>query len=121
MKTFFNDPRYRPAVIALSSFILLICFLVLTNPKKSPLIVLLIPFVLLFMVLYNALIYILPILMPHSFTRRHGKAVAIIIGFEPVLLLLLASINQLTWRDGILSFILICGFAWYLSRATFTS
>jgi hypothetical protein len=116
----FTNPRYRPILIATLGFILLVCLLVLTDPSKSPLIILLLPFILLFLVLYNGLIFILPLLMPTNFTSRHGKTIAIIVGFEPVLLLLLASINQLTLRDGVLSFVLICGFAWYLSRTSFT-
>jgi hypothetical protein len=108
--------RFRPALIAATAFGLLVVLLTVTDPTRSPLVVLLLPFVLLFIVLYNSLLFMIHLLASSATANRHAKTVAIILGFEPVLLLLLASIDQLTVRDGILSLLLVCGFAWYVSR-----
>lgn len=113
--------RLRPALIAVTAFAALVLCLLVTNPDSSPLIILLLPFLLLFIVLYNALIFLIGLIVPGEVSHKHTRMAAIILGFEPVLLLLLASINQLTVRDAILSLLLISGFAWYVNRSVFKS
>jgi len=110
--------RFREPLIAVVSFLLLLIFLMVTNPQHLALVVLLIPFLLIFIVLYNLIMFVLRTVGPRRLSMRHKKVVAVVLSLEPVLLLLLASINQLAPRDGILSLILIIGFAWYLSRST---
>ena len=107
--------QYREPILAIVSFVILMIFLMVTNPLKLPLIVLLIPFLLLFIILYNTVMMLLR-LLSRKMTHRHRRVVVTVVSLEPVLLLLLASINQLTIRDGVLSLLLIGGCAWYLSR-----
>lgn len=113
----FRDKRFRSLIIGIVSFVLLLLFLLITNPHKSPLIVLLIPFILLFVSLYNTILFLLNLVGRGGKVVKHARPIAIILGLEPVLLLLLASINQLTLGDFILSLVLIGGLAWYLSRS----
>jgi hypothetical membrane protein len=89
-------------------------FLLSTNPEHLPLLLLWIPFLLLF-----AILYISARTLAARNNRMKGRrlmSVSIIAAALPVLLLVLSSINQLTLRDTIISITLMLAGIFYLQR-----
>lgn len=109
----------RPVVILLVSVTLLVALLLFTDPRKVPIIVLLLPFVLLFLVIFESVSLALHRFMPRLSSRKR-KIIAATLGGLPCFLLLLSSINQLTWRDVTLVTVLLLLGLFYSSRANFT-
>lgn len=86
-------------------------FLALTNPYKLPITMLILPSVLLGLVLYMfvRLIQSLNIL-------KANRMFAVLLPVYGVLLSLLASLQQLIWRDAIIAGVLLWIFAFYFNR-----
>ena len=108
--------RQKKLWIALLSAIFLCLFIFSTDPRKLSAPLLLVPPVLLFFVLFVFSLSVLSAFtgLPKAKQRLISGALA----SAPVLLLLLASLGQLTGKDTVLSLMLIGGLAVYFSRAT---
>lgn len=76
--------------------IALLLLLFETNPRSVSSAVLVIPFVLIFLVLFLSISYFLRV---EGFTKKSSWAVAVFVAMLPTLLLVLQSIGQLTIRD----------------------
>lgn len=104
--------KWRRPLLLTALYVALPVFLLTTDPRDLPLPLLWVPFVLLFAVLFVSTRLVM--------RRRSGGprslSVAIIAATLPVLLLILASIDQLTIRDSLISAGLVIGGIWYLNR-----
>lgn len=105
--------RFRKPLIAVACFILLGLWLSLTNPQNMPVVFLMVPFALLFAGLWLSVTVIITKFFP-KMERSRRIATATCISGVPVFLLLLGSVNQLTWRDVILVFVFV-GFLYFYS------
>lgn len=93
-------------------------FLLITNPEELPLAMLVVPFILLFAMLYITARVGLRIIFPSISTARQ-RLLAVLIGALPTLLLILASIKQLTVRDTAIVVGLLVMLVFYLRRVDF--
>lgn len=93
-------------------------FLLITNPEELPLAMLVVPFLLLFAMLYITARVALRIIFPSISTARL-RLLAVLIGALPTLLLVLASIKQLTVRDTAIVVGLLVMLVFYLRRVDF--
>lgn len=87
-------------------------FIILTNPRELPLLMLWVPFLLLFAILFVTTRK----LMSRRLAGKKLITVSVTVAIIPVLLVILASIGQLTARDILISFALVLGTIWYLNR-----
>lgn len=93
-------------------------FMGTTNPTRTSLILLLIPFVLFALSLYCLGYAILSkVFGVHSIRLR--RLIAGVVSAVSVVVLLLRSLNQLTFRDGLILLVLVGLFGLYLRRADF--
>lgn len=93
-------------------------FLLLTDPNKVALPLLMVPFALLGVIFYQTLLLV-SLLARRQKSSYLGKIIALSVATLGVGLLLLQSLNQLTWRDGLLA-VLFAGLFWlYIWRADF--
>jgi hypothetical protein len=101
--------------------IVLLIILLSTNPQKLPAILLIVPFVLLFIIIYR----ISSIFLKYYFTVLSGKKnnkrsfFSGIIALVPVTILILQSIGQLTTRDVITLVILAGVGGFYVTKFSF--
>lgn len=105
-----NQWAKRAALVGL--YFSLPLFILLTNPEHLPLPLLWVPFLLLLAILFISGRQVLG-------RKMQGKRlmlVVLVISVMPVLLLVLASIDQLDARDIIITTALVGGVAWYLNR-----
>lgn len=108
--------RQKKIWIALSGAVLLCLFVVSTDPRKLSASLLLVPPVLLFVILFGFALAVLS-----AFTevpKVKQRLVSGVLASAPVLLLLLASLGQLTGKDSFLSLLFVGGLAVYFSRAS---
>jgi len=100
--------------ISLISSTILLSILLLTDPQMLPSVILIAPFVLIFVALLACIIAVLGLYgdMPWRRKLRVGLAGA----FIPVILLILQSLGQLTFRDVLAVFILFGVVYFYLSK-----
>jgi hypothetical protein len=92
----------------------LFLFLLLTNPQKVPLIVLLVPFILIAIAFFMIVIY-LQNLSSRSNPKRKA-ATASLVTFELITLLVLSSLHQLSIKDIVLVLVLGVLFMAYIKR-----
>lgn len=88
-------------------------FLLLTDPTKVPLPILMLPFVWMFLLLFIAVYMGLGLT---ALPRLKKRILAAAVGGLPILLLILQSIGQLTIRDTLITVGLILGVGWYIKR-----
>jgi hypothetical protein len=97
----------KNVVKLISTYVLAILFLTLTNPKRLPSVVLVVSFMLIFLALYYSVMAILDLSRDRDRQTIVGlqvlrpRIVACLIAGFPILLLVLQSIGQLTARDVI--------------------
>lgn len=107
-----NQPR--SALIAAGG---LFAFLCSTNPHQLPVPLLLVPIILLFCSLFLTSHWLLrKMRIGQDMPIRKAGIIAAALAMGPVVLLALASINQLTIRDSVLSSVFVVGLAWYFLR-----
>lgn len=101
-----------------------IVFLMSTNPQKLPSVVLILPFVALFVMIYLTVIELLKLLSSREDEKVAGEVIvrprrtAILLAAVPTLLLVLQSIGQLGAKDILtVSIILIIGY-FYIVKST---
>lgn len=102
--------RLTPKITAVSSSILLL-FLFVTNPETVPPVLLIVPFVLLFISIAG----FVPLLLGRLAGRRVTK-VGAVVAAVPVVLLVLQSLGQLTVRDMLAVVVLVSVAYFYISR-----
>ncbi len=96
----------------------LLGFLLLTNPHRLPQVVLIVPFTLIFFGIFLPLRWVTGRWFGKN--EKLGKSASFLLSASlallPTLILVLSSINQLTWPDFILLGLIIIGLGWYISR-----
>ncbi len=105
-----SNTKKRLLILA-GLYILVLLFFVTVNPEKLPLVLLLLPFGLIFLVLYMTLTLILDTFF--KIKPQPKRLVAFSISVMPVLLLIIQSITQLTLRDVLLSMSIVVIVVWY--------
>jgi hypothetical protein len=93
-------------------------FLLVTNPETSPLPLLIVPFILLAAALYKSAEIILRLSFNRASDQR-TKITAAVVALLPTLLLILASIRQLTIRDTAIVGGLLLLLVFYMRRLDF--
>jgi hypothetical protein len=86
-------------------------FFMNTNPERLPLLLLIVPFIYIFAVLYLTILFVCRLLAVKS-----AAFVSLVISIFGVLLFVLGSLHQLTLRDLIISVALTCLLTWYVIR-----
>lgn len=89
-----------------------------TNPQRLPIVLLPLPFVLIGAALFMSVSMFVRRFWPRVARRKRLFYAAVIAGV-PTFLLVLGSINQLTWRDAVLLAVLLVSLTFYASRANF--
>lgn len=112
-----NRPVVQLLVLALF-YLLFTIFLFNTNPQNLPVGILIIPFVVLYILLFSTIKIVLGILSviigPRLYKKRNS--IAFIVSFFATLLLVLKSINQLSLSDVLVIGALLSGLIFYASK-----
>ena len=108
-------------IIVIILLLVLFTLFVLTNPQNSPALILITPFIGIFVILFflingymKARVKGQPIQV-----RKRATAMAALLSLVPVILAALASLGQLTLRDAITIVVLGLVLAFYISRFSF--
>lgn len=109
---------FKMLIWPLGSLVLLVGFLVLTNPRNLPAWLLIVPFVLLFLFVFTGL-RLLGAALQTNPSAKPGVALPAIGAAVPTLLLIFNSVSQLTPRDVLLSVFFGLGMLWYAKRVNF--
>lgn len=104
-----------PLLLVLGVFLV---FTTATNPNTVSLPLLILPFLFIGYILYKT-IQLARYFMGKQGGNHSGKLIALSIAMLGVLLLLLQSLNQLSWRDGLLACVFVAMFWFYVWRADF--
>jgi hypothetical protein len=107
--------KQRKLVLVLISTIFLCLFVFNTNPKELSAPYLLVPPLLIFLIL--ALLSSAALSALTALPAKKRKLVSGVIAGGPLVMLLLASLGQLTLKDTVLSLLFVAGLAAYASRA----
>lgn len=110
--------RQKKLYIALLGAIFLCLFIFNTDPRNLSASLLLVPPIVLFGVLYIVVYAVLRAYV--DVPRSKQRVMSGVIAAAPVILLLFASLGQLTGKDTLLSLLLVGGLAAYFSRAAIT-
>src|SRR5581483_10494811 len=100
-------------------YALLLVVLVTTDPFRSPLLVVIVPFVLIFIALFMTFNLVLRRVPLKHWSRQKRLMVVVAAAWLPVMLLILRSINQLTLRDGLILTIFVVSLLLYISWTNF--
>ena len=103
--------------LPLGLFIGLLFFILMTSPSHLPLPLIMVPFVLIFLIIFYGIVYI-----GKSNISSHRRARIIragVLACIPVLLLILQSIHQLTIKDILITIGLVLLATYYLNKADF--
>jgi hypothetical protein len=98
--------------------------LALANPQAVPSVLLIVPFVLLFFVIFLSVLQVVGFLRSHDddkiagFSLRRPWVVAALVAGIPVLMLILQSIGQLTVRDVVTILVLFSVAYFYIARSS---
>lgn len=106
--------KHRKQVIILGIlYVLGLVFFMNTSPDELPLLLLVLPFIYIFLVLYLSISLVCQMLAVKS-----AFLISLVIAVFGVLLFVLGSLHQLTVRDMIISLALTCLLTWYITRIT---
>lgn len=114
-----NRPHFRSVLAVVAAYVGLVLLLVLTDPRKLPIVALMGPFILLFLAIYLTIKLVITMFFP-GLERRKRVFIGSCVAGVPSFLLLLSSVNQLTWRDVALVSFLMIALLFYNSRASFS-
>ncbi len=103
----------------LGLYIALFLWLFLTDPRKLSIILLIVPFGLLFAAVFMTVSLLIKQFLPRMGQSKRRIVAACIAGL-PCFLLILSSVNQLTWRDVALVAFLSIILLFYANRARFS-
>ena len=95
--------------------LLLVAMLFLTNPERLPLVFLILPFVLIFILFWIILDMVLA-RKSEGLVPKNKKVIVVIMASVPVLLLVLQSIGQLSIRDLLIIIGLSAGLVFYFAK-----
>ena len=104
-----------PLAISLLSAVGLVFMLILTDPLELPLILLLIPFLLLFLLVRSICILIMPAFYREG-SKRKTRFLATACAGIVLFVVILQSLGQLSWRDILLTVALISATAFYFKK-----
>lgn len=108
MNTKINKKRI---ILIVASYLLAFFYFAGVNPEKLSIIFVLVPFIIIFTVLYLTINLFIDIFLKISKTQKH--IITLVCSLMPTLLLLIQSITQLTLRDIILSLMIMALIVWY--------
>lgn len=108
----------RNLFILVLGYLLALIFFTSVSPEGLPLIYILVPFFIVFILLYATVNMILATFFDIS--RYQKRLISLVLSIMPVLLLIIQSITQLTIRDIILCLAITVIIIWYSSRAQVT-
>lgn len=111
--------RYRRLILAIALYLALGLWLMTTDPNKLPIILLMVPFMLLFAALWLSVDIVLRRFFPRL-SRAKKTIIATSVSGVPTFMLILSSVDQLTWRDAVLIMCLVVFVLFYSSRAHFS-
>ena len=105
------------------TFIFVLIFLLTTNPQNLSPIFLIVPFILLFLLLFMAIIYVAmtAVKLGHLPPTNKNLLFAGLLAGYPVMLLLLQSIGQLSARDVITLTLLLIISSFYVKKTSFST
>lgn len=112
--------KLYPAARVMGLYAVLFLWLLLTDPRKLPIVFLIVPFGLLFAAIFMTVSLVLKQFMPRLSVNKRRLAAGCVSGL-PSFLLILSSVNQLTWRDVALVAFLSIILLFYASRARFSA
>ncbi len=115
----FSNPIVNKIVYLTGATVVLLAIFLYSNPERVSLGVLLLPFLLIGFIVYQLTELGFMLIGRSNSKRAVKKLVGLSLAFAIVALLLLASLGQLTVRDGLLVVGFIILFLWYISRADF--
>ena len=106
--------KHRKQVLILGLLYLFgLIFFMNTSPDELPLLLLVLPFLYIFLVLYLSISLVCQLI-----GVRSSFFVSLVIAVFGVLLFVLGSLHQLTVRDMVISLALTCLLTWYITRIT---
>lgn len=115
----YNHKTTNKLLYILIAFTLLFGFISVTNPTQIPLPLIIVPFLLIGLILFQVTQAILTLRKPRQQNHYLIKIAPFSIAMLGVGLLLLATLRQLTWKDTLLVIILAVVFWSYVSKADF--
>lgn len=89
-----------------------VCFFLFFSPTELPLLGLVVPYILVFLLVYSGVRLITRVVH----IRRLGNLTALVAAAFSVMILLLGSLHQLSFRDIALSVAIVFVLGWYISK-----
>lgn len=111
--------RLRRLWLIAGLYIALALWLFLTDPRKMPIVFLMVPFAMLGAALWLTTDTVIKKFVPRLKASRR-LAIITCVSIVPVFLLVLNSVNQLTWRDVVLVVCLVAFLLFYSGRIHFS-
>lgn len=90
-------------------------FFMLINPHKLPFALILLPFIILFLLIYMSVQVVLSVFF--IINSRQKRVISLVLATMPVLMLIIQTVTQLTVRDVILSVSITIVLIWYSVRS----
>ncbi len=112
--------KFKKLIILVLVWVSLLLWLSLTDPRKLPIVLLMVPFVLLFAAIFLTVSLVISRFIPKVSSVKRRTVASSVAGL-PCFLLVLSSVNQLTWRDVALIAFLSIFLLFYASRARFSN
>ncbi|MDZ7744338.1 MAG: hypothetical protein U5K77_01075 [Candidatus Saccharibacteria bacterium] len=114
-----RNSKFRVVIFG-GSVVMLLGIITLSNPNNVPLPLLILPFLLVFFIVYQIFSSILYRWFP-NISRQFRGWLAIVSAILPVLLLILQSIGQLSVRDLLITLGLLGGLTFYFKKTDLLS
>lgn len=113
--------RFRNIILLVALYLSLPAVLIFTNPQNMPLPLLILPIILLFLIIYfSVYAYLIKkVKRAKEISKTRLVVISGVAALMPVLLIVLASIRQFTFRDILLSVALVVCVSWYLLKVDF--
>lgn len=108
----------RITLTGIVPIVFLVVLLLTTNPYHLPIVLLVLPFLLIFFITYQAISLVFSRSFQGSDKKKQRLNASMFAG-AIVTLALLESIRQLSWRDLIIITVLIIGLSFYIRRVDF--
>ncbi len=113
--------KFTKILLITGLYLSLPLFIFFTNPDSLPIPFLILPVVLLFLIIFASVYFLITKKISRS--KRISKTriyiISGVVALIPVLIIVLASINQFTLRDIMLSSVIVVCISWYLLKVDF--
>jgi hypothetical protein len=106
--------KTRVLLLAIA-YVFALMFFVSINPEKLSLLFILLPFLIIFGLLYATVSFVLNVFF--DITKVQKKIYSLVLSIMPTLLFIIQSITQLTIRDVLLSLSITVIIIWYTSKS----